>query len=90
MDIDERLKAQDDTIMNLSKEVQSLQALVGQNNKALADFIELAQAFRFGMKLLALAERTAVFITKLTLAGGTLWAGWRFLIKESLAAIIKR
>ena len=70
-------------------DMAALKVLLEQNNTSLAEFIELAKVFKVGMKLLGWIERFAIFVTKLVVSGGALWATWKFLVKEAVAEVIR-
>lgn len=56
-----------------------------QNNTNLADFITLGQALKFSLKFGAMLEKMFVWCTKAVVFCGSLWAAWKFLVKEALA-----
>jgi hypothetical protein len=70
-------------------DIEALKLLLEKNNTSLGEFVEIAKVFKFGMKALAFMEKCAVFVTKITLAAGTLWAGWKFLVKEAVARALE-
>jgi hypothetical protein len=57
---------------------------VDDNTTALQEFIELGKGLKFGIKVLGVIEATAVWITKVALAIGTLWAIWKYGVIEAL------
>lgn len=71
----------------MHNEFCALKKLMEKNNTALDEFISLAEGFKFGMKILCFIEQSAAFVTKLALAGGVIWAIWKFLVKETVARI---
>jgi len=77
----------DEKLISMEQRMTKLETLLEENNKALGEFIDLAKAFKFGLKVLGVIESIAVFITKLSLAGGALWGVWKYAIKEALASL---
>lgn len=78
------------SMQRTADDFESLKLLVERNNTSLEEFIDLAKAFKFGIKILGFMEKAAVFVTKISLAGGTVWAIWKYAIKAAIAEVQKR
>ena len=70
-------------------DMEALKVLLEQNNTSLAEFIELAKIFKVGLKLLGWIERLLVFLSKIAITVGSVWAAWKFLVKEALAEAMR-
>lgn len=85
-----KMALQEAKIVSLSAEVLMLKEAVDTNTSALLEYIELSKSFKFTLKLLGYIERAAVFISKVAIAVGTVWAIWRFLVLEAIQQASKK
>lgn len=69
---------------------EGLKLLVEKNNTNLEEFIDLAKALKIGMKFLGLLEKCFVFVTKASLAGGSIWAIWKYAVTQAIAQVFRR
>lgn len=79
------MQAQETKYMQMSTDMHALKEAVNTNNASIAQFIELAQSFKFGLRILGGMEIIAVWLTKMAAAIGIMWGTWKFVVKEALA-----
>ena len=53
------------------------------------EMVDTYKAFKATIKVFGLIESACVFITKVSLASGSIWAIWKFIIKETFERISK-
>lgn len=83
--LEARLTRQEENCMRLAEDVEILQRAIHSNTTSIQELIQLAQGFKFGLKILGGIEAIAVWLTKLATAAAVIWALWRFAVKEALA-----
>lgn len=83
----QRLTRLENQMLRATDDFGALKLLVEKNNTNLEEFIDLAKALKIGLKVLGFIEKTAVFITKVALAAGTVYAVWKFAINETIQDI---
>jgi hypothetical protein len=82
--LEARMAALEGKQRHMADDVMRLKLSMDSNTTALTEFIELGKNLKFGIKVLGFVESTAVWITKVALAGGTLWGIWKFIILETV------
>jgi hypothetical protein len=84
LELERKLQATNHRLSRALDEFGALKLLLEKNNTALEEFIELGKTFKFGLKILNVIEKAAVWVTKISLAVGALWGFWKFVILETI------
>lgn len=82
--IETRISALERGQRMLAADFVKLNNSVDENTGALREFIALGQSLKFGIKFLGIIENTAVWITKVALAFGTIIAIWKYIVIETI------
>ena len=87
--IEARMTKQEANFMQVSADVQELKRIAAVTNTSIAELIDLAHGFKFGLRILGAMETAAVWIAKMATATVLLWGVWKYLIEEAIASIGK-
>jgi hypothetical protein len=84
--LESRMSIQEQRMTQIELHTTALTDAVSANTESLKEFIVMGQNLKIGLRLIGYLEKIAAFVIKIGAALAVVWAAWKFIVREAIAA----